>query len=153
MEEATGFNHRQILRWHKKNGLHPAGAYLQSAGLHRLALAVRAGQANPRPGHAGHPSLREQKARKAKVEADLAEGRVVPKEQHIRTLMTQAAWLVQLLSEAKAEEWGLAARRPNGLLLRQMYLDAFGAPGEQWCAFPAEVSVHRQPGPSSKGWV
>lgn len=142
MEEATGFNHRQILRWHKKNGLprNEGGTYSLPAFI-AWHWQFELDKRTRGPGAAGTDPLREQKARKAKVEADLAEGRVVPKEQHIRTLMTQAAWLVQLLSEAKAEEWASLHEGRTALQLRQMYLDAFGALREQWCAFPAEVSV------------
>ncbi|MEN6424034.1 MAG: hypothetical protein ABFE13_01625 [Phycisphaerales bacterium] len=142
MEAATGVNHRQILRWHRKHGLArnadrtysmPAFiAWLKQFEVDKIARTA---------GTAGVDSLREQKARIAKVDAELAEGRVVPKEHYIRTLMTQTAWLVQLLSEAKAEEWAALHEGRTALQLKEMYLSAFAALREQWCVFPAEVQV------------
>lgn len=142
MEAATGIARQQILRWHKSHGLArnadgtyslPAFiAWLKQFEVDKIGRAV---------GTAGIDPLREQKARKAKVEADLAEGRVVSREWFLRTLMTQTAWLVQLLSEAKAEEWAALHEGRTAPQLKEMYLAAFLDLREQWCVCPAEVPI------------
>lgn len=66
---------------------------------------------------------------------------MILKEHHIRTLMTQAAWLVQLLSEAKAEEWAALHEGLTAVQLKERYMDAFWALRSQWCAFPAEIPM------------
>jgi hypothetical protein len=140
--EATGFPRQTILRWHKNHGLkrNADGTY----SLPEFVEWVREFEVDKvtrTTGTAGQDPLREQKARKAKIEADLAEGRVILKEQHIRTLMTQAAWLVQLLSEAKAEEWAALHEGLTALQLKERYMDAFWALRSQWCMLPAEVPM------------
>jgi len=140
--EATGFPRQTILRWHKNHGLRR-----NRDGTYSLPIFIawlrefEVDKVTRSTGTAGLDPLREQKARKAKVEADLAEGRVIPKKQHIHTLMTQTAWLVQLLSETKAEEWAALHEGLTALQLKESYMDAFVALRNQWCTFPAEVPV------------
>jgi hypothetical protein len=140
--EATGFPRQTILRWHKSHGLkrNADGTYNLPEFVEWLR-EFEVDKVTRTTGTAGQDPLREQKARKAKIEADLAEGRVILKEQHIRTLMTQAAWLVQLLSEAKAEEWAALHEGLTALQLKERYMDAFWALRSQWCMLPAEVPM------------
>jgi len=134
MELATDIKRAQLDRWHKKNGLPRNGDRTYSLPVFLAwRVAFERDKLARNVGTPGVDPLREQKARKAKIEADLAEGRVVPFATHERGYLARGHVLKQLLSADRAEEWASLHEGLTALQLKGLYLEAFDEVLRQFC--------------------
>lgn len=135
MEEATGIKRQQFGRWAKEHGMPRNGdgrtysmpavlAWLRQFEVEKLTRTA---------GKTGVDPLREQKARKAKVEADIAENRVVPIDVLTKTVLLRATVAKQLLSDDRAEEWASLHEGLTAAQLKVMYQEAFEAVLVEMC--------------------
>ena len=141
MQEATGFARQQILRWHKDHGLprNADGSYNLAAFIAwHLEWTVTKLGGQKMPGDDSRESALE---RLRRVQADEIEGRVLPVAEHITALRFRAAWIVQLLSEAQAEQWSHAHAGQTEGQLKAAYLEAFLALRKRWCHPPADIEI------------
>lgn len=135
MEEATGIKRQQFGRWAKDHGM-PRNGDGRTYSMHAVVAWLRQFEVEKlsrTTGKAGVDPLREQKARKAKVDADLAENRVVPIEIAEQRLLERAHVVMRLLSADRAEEWASLHEGLTALQLKEMYQAAFEAVRVEMC--------------------
>jgi hypothetical protein len=142
METATGIRRQVFRRWHIDNQLprNADGTFSLPqfvAWLKKWTLAKASAGGSP----ASLNPLQAEKARKVKVEADLLEDRVLPRETVVRMLRERAARSVQVLSRGRAKDWSHAHEGKTAAQLEPMYLDAFQSVWAVLAALPPEVPL------------
>lgn len=125
LERATGIHQRQLYRWHRERGL-PRNSD-KTYSLPRF-IAWHAqweiGKLKSTKAPATNP-MQAEKARLYRLQADEAEGRLLPRDEVVRMLQDRATRLVQLLSERRAEDWSIAHEGKTAAQLKGAYVAAF----------------------------
>jgi len=141
MERATGVNHRQLNRWAKEHGLWRAadGSY----SLPRFVAWVRQWEVRKLGAQAAGRPVDGESAleRLRRLQGDEIEGRVYQRTDVIAMLRTRAAWLTQLLSEARAEQWAHEHEGQTAAQLKGAYITAFETLRRRWCDWPEELPL------------
>jgi hypothetical protein len=125
LERATGIHQRQLYRWHRERGM-PRNAD-KSYSLPQFVewhAQWEIGKLKSTKAPATNP-MQAEKARLYRLQADEAEGRLLPRTDVIAMLQDRATRLVRLLSEQRAEDWSLAHEGQTAAQLKQAYVNAF----------------------------
>lgn len=142
LETATGIKRAQWDRWTKEGGL-PRGA----DGTYALVQVIdwlrrwERDKASGGKESLGLNPMQAEKARMYKLQADEAEGRLLDRPTVIRMFRERAARLVQLLSEATADQWSHAHEGKTAVQLKAAYLETFRKLRSLWKEFPAEIPL------------
>jgi hypothetical protein len=142
IENATGILHNQWSRWSREVGLprNLDGSYDLPAVIEWLRRwerdSVTGGQTA-----AGLNPFQQEKARREKRENDLAEGRLVSGRWHIEELCRRTRLLHELLSEARAREWGHLMAGKTAEEIEAAVLAAFSAVLAEYKKLPADLLI------------
>jgi hypothetical protein len=141
LETATGIKRAQWDRWTKENGCprHADGTFALADVVDWLRRWERDKVTGAQMGvkQGGESALE----RLRRVQADELMGRLIDREMVGRLLKERAGRMVQILGEARAQEWAQAHEGKTAAQLRDLYLAAFRQVREIWGAWPAEVPV------------
>jgi hypothetical protein len=141
MARATGLAHQQLNRWAKEHGLYRAadGTY----SLPRFVAWVRQWEVRKLGAQAAGRPVDGESAleRLRRLQGDEIEGRVYQRTDVIAMLRTRAAWLTQLLSEARAEQWAHEHEGQTAAQLKGAYITAFETLRRRWCDWPEELPL------------
>lgn len=142
LDRATGISRVQWDRWVKQSGC-PRN-FDGTFALARVVDWLRKWERDKATGGreaAGLNPMQAEKARMYKLQADEAEGRLLDRATVVRLFRERAARLVQVLGEARADQWSHEHEGKTAPQLKEAYLAAFRAVRAHWKEFPAEVPM------------
>jgi hypothetical protein len=142
LAKMTGIKREQWDRWAKESGCprNIDGSY----SLARVIDWLRKWERDKATGGkeaVGLNPMQTEKARMYKLQADEAEGRLIDRPTIVRVFCEQAARMVQLLGEARADQWSHEHEGKTAAQLKDSYVAAFRHLREIYEKFPPEVPM------------
>ncbi len=138
---AVGIDHRTLGRWAKEHDLPRAadGSY----SLPRLVAWLRDWEVRKLAAQKAGVKVDGETAleRLRRLQGDEIEQRVFQRQDVVAMLRSRAAWLVQLLSPARAEQWAHEHEGKTSAQLKIAYVTAFETLLRRWCDWPAELPM------------